>query len=152
MNRINRTCETHSKNSGSFQMTQKVDYALFLLTILAQSSKRISVRAIANEHHLSFAFLQKMARPLRSAGIIKAARGKAGGYELAKKANSITFRDIVRAVEGESAPSSCLALGLKHSACPRKALCTIRPALKKIHQQMQELYLSKPLTYFFHKQ
>lgn len=152
MNRAPRVCSTHVKNSGSFRMTQKVDYALFFLTVLARDRTRISVRSIAHTHHLSFAFLQKMARLLRSAGIIASVRGNAGGYELVKKASSITFRDIVRAVEGEFAPSACLSGRETRSVCPRKALCTIRPALKEIHNQMQELYLSRPLTFFLPKQ
>ena len=129
-------------------MTQKVDYALFLLTILAQSSERLSLRGIADRNSLSFSFLQKMAGLLRSAGLIRASRGNIGGYILAKPCSTILFGDVVRAVEGESIPHACVSEKSTVHACPRKALCTIRPALQKLHTQMQHLYLSKPLTYF----
>lgn len=133
-------------------MTQKVDYALFLLTILAQQSERLSLRAIAERNSLSFAFLQKIAGLLRSAGLIKAIRGNLGGYALAKPSARIRFRDIVIAVEGQTAPHACLQERSTSHACPRKALCTIRPALQRLYAQMQHLYLSKPLTYFIQEQ
>lgn len=141
-----------NKKSGSFQMTQKVDYALFLLTVLAQSSERLSLRIIAERNQLSFAFLQKIAGLLRSAGLIRAMRGNRGGYVLAKPCSRILFRDIVRAVEGDSIPHRCVSEQCSMRICPRKEFCTIRPALQRLHARMQDLYLSKPLTYFIHMQ
>lgn len=129
-------------------MTQKVDYALFLLTILAQSRAQVSLRIIAERNNLSFSFLQKMAGLLRSAGLIKAVRGKVGGYSLARPSASILFRDIVRAVEGEPAPHACVSERRTLRSCPRQAGCSIRPALQRLQGKMQDLYLSKPLTYF----
>ncbi|MEK7649310.1 MAG: Rrf2 family transcriptional regulator [Patescibacteria group bacterium] len=152
MNKGHTVCSDQASRSGSFQMTQKVDYALFLLTVLAKFSEHTSLRSIAERNHLSFAFLQKVARLLRSADIIKSARGREGGYTLAKSSAHILFRDIVLAVEGQTVPHACLSERRTSHACPRKALCSIRPALQRLHTQMQQLYLSKPLTYFLHKQ
>lgn len=152
MNKRSQTCSTFAQRSGSFHMTQRVDYATFLLTVLAQSGERIPLSSIARQNHLSFAFLQKMAGLLRVAGLIRSIRGKTGGYVLAKPCNKIIFRDIVHAVEGEVAPHACVQKHSSSFVCPRMSLCSIRPALNRLHTQMQELYLSKPLTYFLHQQ
>ncbi len=152
MNKQRTSCSNKASRSGSFQMTQKVDYALFLLTVLAQQQGHLSLRTIAERNHLSFAFLQKIAGLLRVAGIIRAMRGSVGGYALVKSSSQIRFHDIVIAVEGQTAPHACLHEQRTKPVCPRKALCTIRPALQRLHTQMQKLYLSKPLTYFLAKQ
>lgn len=152
MNKRISACFNPPQRSGSFHMTQKVDYALFLLTVLAQSSSHVSLRTIAQENRLSFAFLQKMAGLLRSAGLIQATRGNTGGYILALPVGRILFRDVVYAVEGEIAPLQCVSKRRSSRQCPRRAFCAIRPALRRIHAQMQDLYLSKPLTYFLSQQ
>lgn len=86
---------------------------------------------------------------LRKKRLIQAERGNTGGYRLARSPERIFFRDILTAVEGTVLVSGCLASDSRvRISCPRRGLCTIRPALKKIQKDMQNLYLSKPLTYF----
>lgn len=151
----NATCAKTQQTAfrgGSFRITQKADYALFLLTTLAKAKSTQSVRALAKTHDMSFAFLQKVALLLRHKQLIFASRGKQGGYYLARQPSRIFFRDVLAAVEGRVVASGCIEQnGMARTRCPRSGLCTIRPALQKIHSEMQNLYLSKPLTYFMNR-
>ena len=48
---------------------------------------------------------EQLARPLVQAGLLRSVRGKGGGYALAQEAAAIKAGDVLRAVEGTTAPS-----------------------------------------------
>ncbi|MDO8490353.1 MAG: Rrf2 family transcriptional regulator [bacterium] len=134
--------------SGALHLTQKVDYALYLLTCLAQYSdgQHSSIATIAKKSHLSFSFLQKVANILKRAGLIHSHRGKDGGYSLAHKPSDIVLRDVIEALEGPITVMAC-AGEAKHD-CPRKSFCSIRSGFQKMNDEIHVAYLSKTLTDF----
>ena len=137
-----------NKTSGSLHITKKVDYGLFLLAILADenSPDKLSIKTIAEESSISFPFLQKVARLLQQAKIIQAERGKYGGYSLKKNANKLNLKDIIEALDGPIALTSCLKKGANKSTCKRMATCRIRKGLCQINEAIQKEFLSKTLA------
>ncbi|MBI4268284.1 Rrf2 family transcriptional regulator [Candidatus Uhrbacteria bacterium] len=135
--------------SGGLHLTQKVDYALFLLSVLARHTKEgyPSIATIARDSHLSFSFLQKVANMLKRAGYIRSHRGKDGGYSLAKKPESIRVKDIIESLEGRLQTSHCSA-DEKNHACPRKSFCAIREGFHRMNKEISDVYLSKTLSDF----
>ena len=65
----------------------------------------------------------QLARPLVQAGLLRSVRGKGGGYALAQEPAAIRAGDVLRAVEGSTAPVACLDLQ-EGMACPRAGECT----------------------------
>ena len=57
------------------------------------------------------------------AGLLRSVRGKGGGYALAREASAVRAGDVLRAVEGTTAPVACLDLE-DGMACPRANECT----------------------------
>jgi Rrf2 family cysteine metabolism transcriptional repressor len=84
------------------RISQKLDYAC---RAMAQLAKRHDGRTItrldelAQREAVSANFLVQILNDLRRAGLVESRRGKSGGYLLARKADSITLREIVDAVE-----------------------------------------------------
>ena len=50
----------------------------------------VSLTAVATEQGISEAYLEQLMRSLKKAGIVKTARGKAGGYLLTKEPSKIS--------------------------------------------------------------
>ncbi len=64
----------------------------------------VSLKAIAERHHLSEHYLEQLVSPLRNSGLVKSIRGAYGGYVLARKPEEITAGDIIRVLEGPINP------------------------------------------------
>ncbi len=136
-----------NKTSGSLHITKKVDYGLFLLAILSQNKKDSlsSIKTIADENKLSFTFLQKVAGLLLNANMIEAIRGKYGGYKLSKPVKKITVKEVIEALDGEIALTTCLKANAKEKYCKRMAFCPIHKGLGKINKEIMDSFLSKTL-------
>ena len=144
------------QRSGALHITQKVDYGIMLLTMLAKQmdsqgtykvAQQRSIKQIADETHVSFTFLQKIAGLLQKAGLIKSERGKYGGYKLTKEPQETILKEIIEALEGSVAIVPCLKKS-ESPLCRHTAYCQIRPGLKKINDEIESQILTKPLTHF----
>ncbi len=149
---MNTPCSTAPKKkirAGAFHLTQIVDYGLFFLTSLAKAGESRSIRSISADYHLSFAFLQKVANRLKRAGLVKAGRGKNGGYSLAKTPSKITMKEVIEALENPIAVMDCLLEpAVRARKCPREQFCSVRAGLKSMNDQIRTFMLSKTLDEF----
>ena len=78
---------------------------------------------MSEREDISLKYLEQLARPLVQAGLLRSVRGKGGGYALAQEPAAIGAGDVLRAVEGSTAPVACLDLQ-EGMACPRAGECT----------------------------
>jgi Rrf2 family iron-sulfur cluster assembly transcriptional regulator len=91
------------------KVTSKTMYTLHFLTGLAITSKHWPStpnhpREIAKEYNIPFKFLEQIAILMKSVGLVRGARGKLGGYQLAELPENITLSRIIKATEGEILP------------------------------------------------
>ena len=116
-------------------ITKKADYGLLLLSILADNddSDPISLKEIARTNFLSFYFLQKVALDLRKAGLIKAVRGKYGGYVLGKTPAKIKIIEVLEALEGHFELMHCLSGSEK---CVREKKCHVIRGIGMINEMI----------------
>jgi Rrf2 family protein len=85
--------------------------------------RAMSVREVAEHEKISAKYLEHIFRPLKAAGLIRAVRGKQGGYVLAKPPQSITLRDVYESLDGSTAPVDCVdcpELCAMHRDCPTR--------------------------------
>jgi Rrf2 family protein len=91
------------------------------------------VDIIARRQGISSKYIHLLANGLRSAGLVRAARGRNGGYELAKPPSSITALDVVAALEREHAPAECATdpstCAQSHSCAARDVWCDVAAAV-----------------------
>jgi hypothetical protein len=64
---------------------------------------------------------------LKDAKLVTSARGKFGGYRLAKPAKAITIGQVVRLIDGPLAPIGCVSqTAYEKCTCPDEAHCGLR--------------------------
>ncbi len=106
-------------------VSTKGRYALRLMVMIAQKGVhgRVSLREASEDQDISLKYLEQLVRPLIAEGLIYSVRGKGGGYMLERPADEITAGDVLRAVEGTTAPAACGELE-QPGTCPRASICT----------------------------
>ena len=76
-------------------------YAIMAMADLAKHASEgpVPLPAIADRQHISLAYLEQLFVPLRRAGLVSSARGRAGGYRLARPAAEVRLSEIMLVVE-----------------------------------------------------
>ena len=84
------------------RVSAKVDYAVRAMCELAAHDGAMPVKAetIAEAQGISRSFLENILVDLKRAGLVRASRGRDGGYRVTKPPSEISIADIIRAVEG----------------------------------------------------
>jgi len=91
------------------KVPQRLHHALLLVSELAAAGRRsLSLVEIGERIGVTPGYLEQIAGPLRSAGLVQGRRGIGGGYRLAVSASKISVADVVEAIEGPIAVISCL--------------------------------------------
>jgi Rrf2 family protein len=89
-------------DSRPMRISAKTDYAIRAVLELAAAPDPglVSGDDLASRQDIPRNFLTNILVDLRRAGIVRASRGAAGGYQLARPATQISVADIVRAIDG----------------------------------------------------
>lgn len=85
------------------KMSTKGRYGLRALLDLAvcENEKPVTLATIAQRQHLSLNYLEQVFGALRRAELVKSIKGANGGYHLARKAEDITVKEVLEALEGK---------------------------------------------------
>lgn len=91
------------------ELNTKGRYAVMAMADLASqpAGEAIPLPAIAERQQISIAYLEQIFIRLRRAGLVESARGRSGGYRLARPATSIVVADIMSAVEEDTRMTRC---------------------------------------------
>ncbi|MCL2190869.1 MAG: RrF2 family transcriptional regulator [Treponema sp.] len=92
------------------RVSTKGRYALRMLLDLAERKDEgfVPLKEIAQRQGISKQYLEQIVSLLQASNMLRANRGKQGGYMLAKKPSEYTAREILRVTEGSLAPVACL--------------------------------------------
>lgn len=106
---------------GLMQIPRRIEYALRAMIHLADRPNGIASGIdIAKREQIPKYFLEKVIRDLMRRGLVRSRRGPGGGYQLARPAASISFKDIIEAVEGPIVLNVCLE---NSSVCSLQPTC-----------------------------
>jgi Rrf2 family protein len=121
------------------KISTKGRYALRLLLDLAvnENGKHIPIRDIATRQNISVKYLEQIVTQLNKAGYVNSTRGAQGGYVLAKPPEEYTVGMVLRLMEGELAPVSCLGSDDEH--CERNDQCVTRYVWEKIQAAVESV-------------
>jgi len=91
------------------ELNTKGRYAVMAMADLAsqRSTDTTPLPAIAERQQISIAYLEQIFIRLRRAGLVESARGRAGGYRLARPAAEIVIADIMAAVDEDTRMTRC---------------------------------------------
>jgi Rrf2 family transcriptional regulator, iron-sulfur cluster assembly transcription factor len=83
------------------ELNTKGRYAVMAMADLAKfgGTDAVPLSAVAERQQISLAYLEQLFVKLRRAGLVDSARGRSGGYRLAKPATLITVAEVMRAVD-----------------------------------------------------
>jgi Rrf2 family cysteine metabolism transcriptional repressor len=95
----------------------------------------ISVREIARSQEISERYLENLMSPLLSRGLVTSARGKGGGFSLARPPEEISLLEVIRATEGSPSPVACLD---DSDTCARRGACVTAEIWEMIGQGITE--------------
>lgn len=104
----------------------------------------ISLSDIAERQKESLKYLETSVKTLSAAGLILSARGKSGGYKLARSANEYTVGEILLSGEGSLAPVHCLESGV--APCENAGTCDTLPLFKELDEVIMNFLNSKLLS------
>jgi Rrf2 family protein len=123
-------------------LSQRGRYALKAMINLARGdagSRQVS--AIAAEENIPRKFLEAIMSELRRAGLVESARGKLGGYRLARPADLITFGEVIRLTDGPLALAPCVSRNFYRRCddCTDEATCILRRVLARVRNEASEI-------------
>jgi Rrf2 family protein len=102
-----------------------------LLLAREPTPRFVPMREIAEDAQVPRKFLEFILADMRMAGFVASARGKAGGYRLARLPELISFGEIIRVIEGPLALVPCVSRTAYRRCedCTSEASCEIRRAM-----------------------
>jgi Rrf2 family protein len=139
------------------QFSVGVEYAfhsLFYMIALPEG-KTVGIRQIAKLHDITETYLSKVFTKLSKAGIVRSIPGVNGGYVLAKPSDTISFWDIIEAVEGPSFFFQCAEIRKKNifvddpSVFTDKCPCLIKVVIQEAEEVFRERLRSKTLRWLY---
>jgi FeS assembly SUF system regulator len=128
------------------RLSSMADYAVVTMSAAARhcGCARTSAGELASETGLPLPTVHKVVGLLSKAGLLRSLRGAGGGLQLARPAAAITLADIVEAVEGPIALTSCVEHG-KHD-CALEGACGVQPHWGLVNAAMRGALAGIPLT------
>ena len=123
------------------QLTKRTEYGLIALVHMADRDPGsggpgrgsvVSVREIGERYPIPRRLLAEVLKDLARAGLVESQRGATGGYTLSRSPEHITLAQIVSALEGSMALTSCEGHDAGHDMCGVEPVCPIRSPLSRI--------------------
>ena len=115
-------------------------YAIRVMIDLAENRNGgyIPMKEVAERQDISLKYLERIVPLLTKGGFIEGVHGRGGGYRLCRDPGEYTAGEILRAVEGDLAPVSCLECGA--APCARAACCRTLPMWKRYYEMTNEFF------------
>ena len=127
------------------RLSSLADYAVVMMAAAARHgpNMRLSATDLATETGVPLPTAQKLMGRLAVAGLLVSARGTGGGFSLARASAAITLADIIEAVEGRIALTSCVEDG-RHD-CVLESACKVRPHWALVNEAVRSAFADVPL-------
>jgi FeS assembly SUF system regulator len=114
------------------RLSSLADYAVVIMAAAARhcgggmiDHRRINARVLADETGVPQPTVQKLVSKLAAAHLIESTRGSGGGIRLSRPPSMITIAEIVEAIDGPIAITSCSIID--HHHCALEQGCCVRP-------------------------
>ncbi len=139
------------------QFSIGVEYALHCLLYMVDmpTGKSVGIKDLATYQGVSETYLSKIYTRLRKSAIVKSMPGVNGGYALARNPESITFWDVVEAVEGSAPFFQCAEIRQNELLLDKNNLpdtyikcpCLIKVVMLEAEDQMKQYLNNKTLAW-----
>lgn len=130
----------------AMRLSSLADYAVVMMSACARhcGGTRINAGQLAEETGIPLPTVQKLVSRLSSAGLLRSIRGAGGGFKLARPAAAISLAEIVEAIEGPIAMTSCVESG-RHD-CGLEGSCSVQPHWPLVNRAVRDALADISLT------
>ena len=90
------------------RITQESDYALRIITAMAEYDEVLDAGKISDKTSVSLRFTLKILNKLVKGGFVRSYKGAKGGYKLNVDANCITLKQVIELIDGPVAIARCV--------------------------------------------
>jgi Rrf2 family iron-sulfur cluster assembly transcriptional regulator len=117
-------------------LTSKSRYAFKIMIDLAVRSAGTQAErgVVVARHGIPASYMDQILLRLRNAELVVSARGRKGGYRLARRPDEISVLDIVVAVEDALEPVQCLVAS---ELCVHQETCVSKDAWHHVYEAMK---------------
>lgn len=123
------------------RLTNLADYAVVLMTAAARQSSsgldRLSASTISGLTGIPVPTAGKLMNLLGRAGLLTSTRGVCGGFRLSRPADEITLAEIIEAVDGPIALTTCVQE--EPCGCQIGSSCQVRPHWSLINSLVRDV-------------
>ncbi|MDR1192390.1 MAG: Rrf2 family transcriptional regulator [Verrucomicrobiales bacterium] len=124
-------------------ISMQAKYSIRALLYLAKhrGAKPVTTKDIAQSEAIPRKFLEAILVDLRNAGLVKSRLGKAGGYTLERRPDTITLSTVLRLVDGPIAQVPCVSQ-LAYAPCPDcpgEHICVLRTVMKQVRDSTAKI-------------
>ncbi len=123
------------------KLSSNEEYGLRCLVRLGYAAGQgLTIPEISQAEGVSAAYAAKLLRVLRKGGFVKAARGKEGGYTLARPPEAIAIADVVDALGGRLFESDfCNSHAGQAAICTRSVDCSVRSLWRAVQVAVDQV-------------
>jgi FeS assembly SUF system regulator len=110
------------------RLSSLADYAVVMMSAAARhcgGAGRLNATLLAEETGVPLPTAQKLVSRLASAGLLESARGTGGGFRLSRPPSAISLAEVIEAVEGPIALTTCVD-ETRHD-CAIEGACRVKP-------------------------
>jgi Rrf2 family protein len=125
------------------KLSSNEEYGLRCLLRVAFAGHGLTIPELSQSEGVSQAYAAKLLRVLRKGAFVTAARGKEGGYTLARPASEIIIGDVMAALGGRLFESDfCQSHSGSAAICTRSVDCSVRSLWRAVQVAVDQV-LSK---------
>ncbi len=118
------------------RITLESDYALRIISELAQSNEVADAKSLAEKTFVSQRFALKILHKLVGGDLVVSYKGVNGGYKLKIPADKITLKDVIELIDGPIAIARCLGSSEVCSMNSDKTACIYHHIFDKISLEL----------------
>jgi Rrf2 family iron-sulfur cluster assembly transcriptional regulator len=124
------------------RLTAQEEYGLRCLLQMARNEQgALTIREISEREGMSAAYVGKLLRILRQAGLVVSTRGQKGGYQLARPSEQITLAEVLTALGGPLYASDfCDHHTGERKTCVNTVDCSIRSLWAGVAFRLERLF------------
>ena len=119
------------------KISTRSEYGIRVLLALARAEDQhpVSLSHIAREERLPHAYIEQLVADLRRADLVRATRGQAGGYQLARPADQISLATVIRTLDGPLLEMPCAGV-TSAEQCDRREPCSVHDAYERLFESI----------------
>lgn len=118
------------------RLSRMTDYAVVVMSQIHQHPGTATAPALAQATGLPIPTVSKLLKQLAKAGLVESHRGVHGGYSMARDIEDINAMEIIEALDGPVALTSCVDGA--EDMCNVQSLCPMRGGWDKVNTAVRQ--------------